>query len=262
MMAEHVEIITTPQEYTFVEGFSELSSEEHFWFKWRFAAFLRQLEDLNIDTGKPLKVLDVGSGVGTLRKQIEKAAAWNVDITDVDHDSLQKSLPGRGRTLYYDILEKRPELEASYDVITLFDVLEHIEETKPFIEALLFHLKPGGHLFVNVPALMMLFSRFDEVQGHYRRYTSSGVAEEFREFPLEIIDTRYWGIGNVPFLLLRRLFLRLFSANKSNEEIFREGFAPASGFVNSSFLAMMNVETKLTSRPPLGSSVLLAAKKL
>lgn len=260
-MAEHVEIITPPQEYRFVEGFSELSSETHFWFQWRFRAFLQQCLDIGLDTETPMKVLDVGSGVGTLRTQIEDATKWTVDITDVDHASLQLSLAGRGRTFYYDILEKRADFAGKYDVIMLFDVLEHIEETRPFIEALLFHLKEGGYLFVNVPALSVLFSRFDEVQGHYRRYTVNSLKQEFKSSPLDILDTRYWGLGNVPFLLLRRFLLQAFSKNKTNEEIFREGFAPASGLVNGAFLSMMRLETKLTSRPPLGSSVLMAARK-
>ena len=42
--------------------------------------------------------------------------------------ALRQSTPGRGRTLHYDILQREAEFEAAYDLIVLFDVLEHIED--------------------------------------------------------------------------------------------------------------------------------------
>jgi 2-polyprenyl-3-methyl-5-hydroxy-6-metoxy-1,4-benzoquinol methylase len=53
------------------------------------------------------------------------------------------------------VLEKREEFRNQYDVAILFDVIEHIEPTRPFLEAVLFHLKPGGILLVNEPAFVL-----------------------------------------------------------------------------------------------------------
>ncbi|MEO8649906.1 MAG: class I SAM-dependent methyltransferase [Acidobacteriota bacterium] len=257
-----VEEISKPQEYRFIEDFYDLSTEDHFWFQWRFRAFVEQLRSLAIEMDKPFKVLDVGSGIGTLRSQIEKATEWAVDITDLDRSALEKALPGRGRTYYYDVTEQKPDLHEAYDAVVLFDVLEHIKETHGFIDSILYHVKPGGYVFLNVPSLMVLFSRYDEVQGHYRRYDAGGLKREFDGLSVEILDTRYWGLGNIPPLLIRRFWLKWFAGGKTDEQIWREGFSASSGIVNRAFLALMKAETFITKRPFSGSSILMAVRKL
>lgn len=260
-MQNELKVISPVKEYTFIQGFSDISSEDHFWYQWRLRAFINQLNELAIDTKDNLKLLEVGAGTGVFRTQIEKETNWIVDITDVDMQAIKRAKFGRGDTLYYDILEKKAELEDHYDGLIVFDVIEHIEDTSQFIDVLLYHIKPGGYLFVNVPALMVLFSKFDTVQGHYLRYNCSNLIKLFKDKPVEITDTRYWGMSNVPLLLLRKLILGLFSSNKTDEEIYRDGFAVPSPLVNSSLSAIMSIETKIISKPLIGSSVMLAAIK-
>src|SRR5437868_2144151 len=135
-----IEIISPLQSYAFLESWYDLSEESHFWFKWRLEALLNQLRTLNFPLRERLKVLDVGCGIGVLRSQLEAATSWTIDATDLDYNALARVKPGRGRTLYYDILEERTALKESYDILLLFDVLEHIEQTQPIIKSLLFHL--------------------------------------------------------------------------------------------------------------------------
>jgi SAM-dependent methyltransferase len=261
-MVEEVELISPLQDHQFVETFFELSSEGHFWFSWRFRAFLEQIKELQIPLQSGMRVLDVGAGAGVLREQVEAATNWTVDNTDLDYKALQASKKGRGNTFYYDILEKRPDWHEKYDAILLFDVLEHIETTEGFIDAILFHLKKDGYLFLNAPAMPLLFSRYDEVQGHFRRYTMQTLETEFARPPVEILDMRFWGCLNVPLLLMRRVWLHYFSQNKTDEEIFRQGFAPPGKLVNAAFLNMMKLELSFPAQKQVGSSILLAARKL
>lgn len=260
-MADEVKLISPLQDYRFVETFLELSSETHFWFRWRFESFLQQIKKLQIPLQSSMRVLDIGAGTGVLREQVEGATNWTVDITDLDYKALQASKKARGNTYYYDILEKRPEWQEKYDAILLFDVLEHIEATEVFIDAILFHLKKDGYLFINVPAMPLLFSRYDEVQGHFRRYMLQTLKMEFANSPVEILDMRYWGWINVPLLSLRKLWLHLFSKNKTDEEIFHQGFAPPGEAVNSALLKLMQLELKFPSQKIAGSSILMAARK-
>jgi SAM-dependent methyltransferase len=256
----HIEIISPLQSHTFLESWYELSDESHFWFQWRLKALMQQLDDLNFPIHQKLKVLDVGCGTGVVRSQIEAVTAWEVDATDLDYNALRHAKPGRGRIMYYDILERKVELKESYDVVVLFDVLEHIEQTQPFIKALLHHLKVGGYLLINVPAMQSLYSRYDEAVGHIRRYNKITLRDELLSFPLIVRNVRYWGLANIPILLARKLWLALSPGQKA-EEVIQQGMKPPGRLVNDAFLYLMRLEMMLTNRPLLGSSVLMMGEK-
>jgi hypothetical protein len=162
------------------------------------------------------------------------------------------------RVLYYDILEKHPQFCELYDIAILFDVIEHIENTKPFLDAAFYHLKPGGVLLVNVPALMALFGEYDMVAGHYRRYTQKTLAEEFAPFDATIADQVYWGFSMIPLLYLRKLVLK---GSIDDNQTIRTGFSPPSPIAHAFLKSAMKLETTLLKRPPLGSSVMSAIRK-
>jgi SAM-dependent methyltransferase len=259
-MSNKIEIISELRPYSFIRSFFELSDESHFWFEWRMKVLMQRLKIADVPLEKHLKGLDVGCGIGVLRKQIEAATSWNVDCVDIDYNALQQVEKGRGRTMYYDILEKRENFIEAYDVVTAFDVIEHITESKVFIEAMLAHLKPDGFLIINVPALQLLYSRYDEVQGHVKRYNIKTMKEELAEFNLSILTLNYWGAFNVPILYLRKWFLRA-DTKSSSEDILRKGFQPPSNFANSIFRNIMKIETAILKKPLFGSSLLLIARK-
>ena len=253
-----VEIVSRPQAVAFPDEWYELSGPDHFWFRWRLAAALAQIRRAGIRTDKALRVLEVGGGTGVLRAQLEHATEWVVDLTDLNLAALRSAARGKGRTLYYDVFEERPEFAEAYDVVVLFDVLEHVEPSAPFVRAVLRHLRKGGHLLVNVPALSALFSAYDVAAGHVRRYQRGSLAGEFRGTDLEVVDVRYWGLSLVPLLLARRLAL---TGRGSAADTIRAGFRPPGRWTNAALCGLMRVETSLFERPPLGTSVLLAGRK-
>lgn len=258
-MSNHVEIISPLQEHSFVESFYEISDESHFWFEWRVKAFLSQLNDAKIPLDAKWKVLDVGGGKGVLRKQIESLTTWEVDFTDLDYKALTMSEPGRGRTLYYDIMEEKDEFKEKYDAVILFDVLEHIAETKPFLKSLIAHLKPNGYLFVNVPALQTLYSPYDKVQGHVKRYGKQDLQNEIESSGLKVLDVRFWGLMLFPIAFMRKLYLSGIK-DQSTENIYNIGFKPPGKFINNTLKKIMKVETALMKNPALGTSLVLLAK--
>ena len=240
----------------FPDEWYALASADHFWLQWRVRAALRQIETVGLSRRDPLRVLDVGGGVGVLREQLEAETAWIIDITDLHPSAVAGARGGRGRNLRYDVTEHRPGMLGVYDVVLLFDVLEHVPRPVPFLESLRRHLKRGGCLLVNVPALRVLTSGYDVAAGHLRRYGRASLAAEVRPAGFEVIDARYWGMSLVPLLLLRKLVL----GGRSGPEVIRAGFRPPGAWVNAFLRALMHAETALLSRPLLGTSVLLAAR--
>jgi 2-polyprenyl-3-methyl-5-hydroxy-6-metoxy-1,4-benzoquinol methylase len=254
------EIISQPQAHTFVEGWYEHNSESHFWFQWRLVAFLKQLRQIGVSLEKNCRALEVGCGVGVLRDQIESSTNWIVDATDLDLDALQRVKPGRGRKMYYDIFDQKEQLFEAYDLIILFDVLEHIEDTQPFLKALLRHLKTQGLLLINVPALQLLYSHYDEIVGHVRRYNKQTLTAEFTNLEFEVVDTRYWGMSMIPALALRKLVLRMMSGRSTAQKV-GCGFNPPHPLVQDLFLGLMRLENILPATP-VGTSLLMVGRKL
>jgi SAM-dependent methyltransferase len=71
------------------------------------------------------------------------------------------------------LLDLADRLANAVDAAVYIDVIEHLEEDRVELETAREVLKPGGVLFVLVPAHQFLFSPFDEALGHFRRYNKA-----------------------------------------------------------------------------------------
>jgi len=218
---------------------------------------LRQLREVGLDVGRPLRALDVGGGAGVMRAQVEAATAWTVDLAELSLNALERATPGRGRRIYYDVHDRRPDLAGAFDIVILFDVLEHVSEPRRFVDALAHHLRPGGHLLINVPALPWLFSDYDREQGHFRRYRRATLIADIAGPSFEVVDVRYWGLILVPLLAARRLLVR----RSAGRDVIRAGFRPPGPAAHAILRGAMRAETALLPRAPLGTSLLLAARR-
>jgi SAM-dependent methyltransferase len=234
-----------------------MAGEEHFWIRSRTARALATLDALGPRRSEPLRGLDIGCGAGQLRDQLEAATCWSIDITDLSLAALQAARPGRGRLLYYDATDRVPELLGSYDAVFLFDVIEHVENSRELISAALAHLRLGGRLLLNVPALPGLFSAYDAAQGHLRRYTVRSLSAELAGLPCRIDSVAYWGLSFIPLLAARKLLL----GRKPSPSSMRAGFRPPGRLVNRALTLLMQAEMSLLPHPPAGTSVMAALTK-
>jgi len=259
-MSTHPEIriISNIPEFTFIEEWYELADETHFWMQWRLAAFAQQARYLNLPLDKKMLGAEIGCGQGTLGNQLSNMTSWTIEGADLDINALKRNKKQPGQLYLYNILEKNKEFEGKYDFIFLYDVLEHIEEPKPFLESCMFHLKKGGYIFINVPALEALKSEYDRVAGHYRRYNKRTLSGELSVVNCELLDIKYWGFSLVFILIIRK---GVVSSKQSDVDILRKGFRPPSKLVHSLLKSLMHIETSLLRRVPVGTSVMAAAIK-
>jgi SAM-dependent methyltransferase len=253
-----IEYLVPAQASEFPEQWYELGRPDHFWLEWRLAATLGQISELGIALDRPLRALDVGGGCGALREQLEVATEWTIDVGDLNAAALARVREGRGRILCYDVLRPHPDLLDAYDVVLLFDVLEHVEESQAFLEATLRHVKPGGLLLLNVPAWQFLYGAYDVAAGHRRRYRKATLAAELAGADCDVRDARYWGLLMVPLLLLRKWTVR---GPELPGDCVRRGFEPPGPLVHAALRAAGRLEAKLLRHPPIGSSLLLAAQR-
>jgi hypothetical protein len=164
-MAEY-EILSAAANHQFPERLFDIMPDDHFWLRARFRVFLQEIQKLGINVSDRKLGLDIGCAQGVVQRQLAAHSAWSADGCDLTIPGLDQNSGHSGRVFYYDIIDRRLELRERYDFLMIFDVLEHIADTKAFLEAAVFHLKRGGFVFVNVPAMQSLHSKFDQVLGH------------------------------------------------------------------------------------------------
>lgn len=102
----------------------------------------------------PGRLLEVGCASGVF---LDHAADAGWEVVGVEpsaaaYDRAKEALAGRGELIRATLQEA--DLPASaFDVLTLWDVLEHVRNPAQFMRLCASLLKPGGHLFANVPDL-------------------------------------------------------------------------------------------------------------
>lgn len=254
-MATGVEYFSDKARADFPSEWYGLAQESHFWMRWRTQVFLDLIGSVGIRRDESLSALDVGCGNGVVQCGVENATGWTVDGTDLSLSALEWKRDCRGRVMFYDLTDRRPEFEDHYGAVILFDVLEHIDQTKPFLDAVAYHLRPGGWLFLNVPALPSAHSQYDEVAGHLRRYTPGVMTEQLTAAGFEVVQHRWWGLSMIPLLYLRKLLI----ANTPSEEVIAKGFQ-AGGMLSAALSALSKIERFVMPCPPLGTSLMTAAR--
>ena len=79
-----------------------------------------------------------------------------------------------------------PFCDGAFQVVCAFEVLEHIPEDQATIAEIARVLRPGGAFFVSVPVNPALFTDFDHVCGHVRRYDAGALAAQLAVVGLHI----------------------------------------------------------------------------
>lgn len=220
--------LSQPSSVSMADDWFDVANLDHFWIKRRFEVFrqlLRQL-DLNLQN---LKVAEIGCGNGLVQYQFSKYYGIDVDGFDLNEIALQKSVATEQDLFLYDIHERKPEYKSYYDLLILFDVIEHIDDQIQFVESALYHLKKGGILAVNVPALQSLYSDYDLAAGHIRRYNINSIKLLEKNLTIKKLILTYWGFPLLPILMIRKLILGL---SKNKNQTINSGFKPSSNFVN------------------------------
>jgi SAM-dependent methyltransferase len=85
------------------------------------------------------RVLDFGSGAGTFVR-VAREAGW-------DAVGVERSTSARERALASNGVDLNPDLSAvggGFDVITMWDVVEHLRDPRDTVETLRAHLRDGG----------------------------------------------------------------------------------------------------------------------
>ena len=135
---------------------------------WYYRSKARVLRSLIEDRVSDSAVVwDVGAGSGFFAAYLlANDLAGSAVCIDPNYDS-EYDVSVKKRALAY---RHRPSGIAP-DLVTLMDVLEHVEDPIGLLTEYAERARPGATFFITVPAHQWLWSDHDVFLGHYRRYT-------------------------------------------------------------------------------------------
>ncbi|MGH9186050.1 MAG: class I SAM-dependent methyltransferase [Acidimicrobiales bacterium] len=238
--------------------FAELE-ENHFWFIGRREIFFH-LIDKELAGTQGLRVLEIGCGAGGMMVPLSKYGT--VTGIDISPDiiafcrarGLESVLVGSG----YDL----PIQPGSMDLVALFDTIEHIPDDARVLEQCHRTLKPGGLLFVSVPAYQFLYSNNDRVAQHQRRYTRGDLRNRLERAGFTVTTATYFNTLLFPMILPTVL------AKKAKERFVDVGdttnlsheYSPR---VNTALARVMSSERRLLTKMefPFGHSIIAMARR-
>jgi ubiquinone/menaquinone biosynthesis C-methylase UbiE len=154
--------------------------------------------------------------------------------------------------LYQGDVLTLPFRDGSFDVVTSFDVLEHVEDDRRAAGELERITRKGGALIISVPAFMSLWGQHDEVNHHFRRYRRGQLLSLFPK--CRPVMATYWNCLGFPMVYLRRKIKERFSREASHD------FVVSHGLVNAIMSRVLWLESGLVLRGvrlPFGSSAIV-----
>lgn len=232
-----IEYLSPPAEVSMADRWFEIASTDHFWVGRRLQVLQKLAGDLIASAGE---IAEIGCGHGLLQRQIEDAYGRDVTGFDLNEYALKQNVSRRGAVVCYDVFEKNSILRSKFELIFLFDVLEHISGEDRFLEAILFHLEPKGKIILNVPAGQWAYSAYDLAAGHVRRYSIARLCETATRSNLQVQAWSYWGLPLIPTLVLRKLWLW---GRRDEAAIIQSGFDSRSTLMNDMLGVVARCET-------------------
>lgn len=190
------EAVSYPEEgHKFLAGVEESS----FWFAHRNLA-IQQLVRRNPPDGP---IFDVGGGNGFVSRGLVDAG-FDVVLVEPGPDGVANALRRQVPTVVQATAQAAGFRPGSLPAVGMFDVLEHIEDDRGTLRWLTTALRPGGRLYLTVPAFGWLWSGEDVSAGHHRRYSRSSLVARLREAGLQVDQASYLFAPLVPPLFLLR----------------------------------------------------------
>ena len=226
--------------------------ERHFWFRgrnrllcWALGRYFPQARSM----------LEVGCGSGFVLQGLE-ACRPGLSLTGGDLHPEGLEIARRRSAARLEVMDAREiPYEGEFDVVGAFDVIEHIAEDDVALRAMHRALRPGGGLLLTVPQHPWLWSDFDELSHHQRRYTRAELLGKVRAAGFAVGRVTSFVTFVLPAFALARLRPRRGGEQGLEEQLSVPRF-------NGAFERLLSAELALIRRGvslPVGSSLFLEA---
>lgn len=196
------------------------------------------------------RVLEIGAGHGTFTKLLLRSRT--VTATDFSSRCVQRlkeqfAEESRVNVVHSDVTE---DFDLGvFESAVLTNVLEHLDDDKAVLTRLKESLVPGGHVIVFVPAFPSLYSEFDGLIGHRRRYRRRALGSLAESAGYHVVVNRY--VNSIGFFGWWLIVKQLRQTPKQSPlvQVFDRVIVPV----------LSTVERRWA--PPFGQSLLLVARR-
>lgn len=186
----------------YYDGLRILSEQS---FMWNHEQFFKNPPHKNPD-GK--KLLDVGCGDGLF---LSRAQKLGYEVCGFDFNPEQIKYAKRYyklENIFVGTLDTflKSHSNILFDVISFFEVIEHLDNPKEFIIKALSILRPGGFLIISIPNRhrywMNYYEKTDLPPHHLTRWSSRSLSNFLEKFNLKIVNHS----TEIPLIRLMKLF--------------------------------------------------------
>jgi SAM-dependent methyltransferase len=243
----------------------EIPEDQHWWFATRTWSLLNLL-DSNLSR-RDLEVLDIGCGAGNMIHHLGRYGG----VKGIDVDARPVAMAqARG----YDVRQGDPThgigfSDSSFDLVTILDVIEHIEDDEKVLREAHRVLRFGGLLAISTPAIPWLWSHNDELNAHKRRYSVGELRNRVERAGFHVCRLTYGFFLVFPFSA-PMILLRNWLGKKPNlrshhlqQEAYQVEMEPVAPWLNTILRGVGRVEATMLSRVdlPIGTSLMCIAEK-
>jgi SAM-dependent methyltransferase len=240
------------------QAYLEMAETEnvHWWFKGRRDIISQHIASIPLP--KNAEILEIGCGTGgnlAMLSQFGRISALEVDPLAIS--IAEKKTGDKFDITHGSCPHHIPFENKKFDLICMFDVLEHISEDTETLVQLKSLLSEKGKILITVPAYKFLWNSHDEFLHHKRRYSLNEIIEITEKIGFKVWKKTFFNTFLFPVLLFTRL---LHSVLKFD---FLKGTKTPYKFINHVLYQIFRFESYVLKYVslPAGSSILVIMEK-
>jgi SAM-dependent methyltransferase len=210
------------------------------------------------------QALDLGCGTGLNLEHLERYA--KTTGTDYFEEAL-RFCRERGHTMLCkaDAVDL-PFADGTFDIATALDVIEHLDDDYAALQELRRVMRPGGILVVSVPAYRFLWTYWDDILGHRRRYTTGMLRKVAERAGFRVRKLSYSNaLTLAPAMAVRVSKSAIYkaSARQGKPRNPKTDFMTLPRPINDALIGYYKLESKLLKRAalPFGLSVIAVLQR-
>lgn len=238
------------------------AEDVHWWYRG-LRGVLYTLLDLDKLRGRQPHILDAGCGTGGNLFSLEQAGSTNLLGFDFSSDALHFCRVRGLDNVCRSSLMAIPFPDNTFDIVISCDVINDggLPDEMQALREIYRVLRPGGRVFLNLPAYSFLRGEHDRATSVVRRYTARSISRKLAQTGFRVRRATHWNMFMFPIVLAVRLLSRM--RKRDTERLARSDINVPPAPLNLLLTLVLGLERTLLTRInlPFGSSVAVVAMK-